>query len=141
MDQQRPTRRMSDLGPRRTMDGFTRPVARPAGQPLPAHPVQPVSPRPPMRQPDRVATAPMPPRPAGPRSESTRGMQPRQMPQAPAEELPSRKATKPAKAPKQAKVPREKSGALSVVLQFIVGLLVIAGVAAAIVALYIRYYQ
>jgi hypothetical protein len=36
---------------------------------------------------------------------------------------------------------RRGGGAWRVVLQFVIGLLVIAGVAAAIVALYIRYYQ
>lgn len=35
----------------------------------------------------------------------------------------------------------KKGGAWKVVLQFVVGLAVIAGVAAAIVMLYIRYYQ
>lgn len=37
--------------------------------------------------------------------------------------------------------PVKKSGGWRVVLQFVVGLLVIAAVAAAIVVLYIRYYQ
>jgi cytoskeletal protein RodZ len=45
------------------------------------------------------------------------------------------------KPPKQPKPSREGGGAWKVVLQFVVGLLVIAGVAAAIVALYIKYYQ
>lgn len=47
----------------------------------------------------------------------------------------------PAAAPRQA-APRPKGNrALWVALQFIIGLLVIAGVAAAIVMLYVRYYQ
>jgi hypothetical protein len=37
--------------------------------------------------------------------------------------------------------PKRRSGGAKVVLQFVIGLLVIAGVAAAIVALYIRYYS
>jgi hypothetical protein len=45
---------------------------------------------------------------------------------------------RPAKQPRQ---PRSGGGGIRVVLQFVVGLLVIVGVAAAIVALYIRYYQ
>jgi hypothetical protein len=40
-----------------------------------------------------------------------------------------------------AKSKGRKGGTWKVVLQFVIGLLVIAGVAAAIVALYVRYYQ
>jgi hypothetical protein len=43
--------------------------------------------------------------------------------------------------PKRQKRQRRGGGGWRVVLQFVIGLLVIAGVAAAIVALYIRYYQ
>jgi hypothetical protein len=43
--------------------------------------------------------------------------------------------------PRKQRKQRTGGGAWRVVLQFVIGLLVIAGVAAAIVALYIRYYQ
>jgi hypothetical protein len=57
------------------------------------------------------------------------------------EQLIPQKKQKKQKPPKQPKPPREGGSAWKVVLQFVVGLLVIAGVAAAIVALYIKYYQ
>ena len=47
----------------------------------------------------------------------------------------------PAKPVRKQRQKRSEGGAWRVVLQFIVGLAVIAGVAFAIVALYIRYYQ
>ena len=111
------------MGPRR-MDGFARPGvagARPAPtgvrpQPAPVRPQpmpmqRPMAPAAPMRQ----APAAQVMRPAG-----------REQPQPQAQPK-----VKPARA---------RRGAWMVVLQFVVGLLVIAGVAAAIVWLYIKYY-
>jgi hypothetical protein len=46
-------------------------------------------------------------------------------------------APAPAAKPKRARM----SGGWRTVLQFVIGLLVIAGVAAAVIALYLRYYQ
>jgi hypothetical protein len=50
-------------------------------------------------------------------------------------------APEPQRRPRPAKKRGGGSSGWKVFLQFVVGLLVIAGVAAAIVALYIRYYQ
>jgi len=133
---QQPTRRMSDIGPRRSMDMRRRPVQPVNGQPpAAAQPqtmgqprVRPAGMRPvtaqPMRQPEPTVRPPME-RPYSPQSQ----------PPAPAPEAPS---------PMAAPVPQRASGARRawlVVLQFVIGLLVIVGVAAAIVALYLRYYQ
>jgi hypothetical protein len=128
----RPTRRMDDMGPRRGMDGFARPQ-RPAGAPQPGARPQP-QPRPvaPQRP---VPTRPaQPQRPVAPQSYQD----PYERQRAPEPRPEARPAAKP---PKQRKQRGEGGGGWRVVLQFLVGLLVIAGVAAAIVALYIRYYQ
>ena len=106
------------------MDGFARP-ARPAGAPPMQSPTAKPAPAPqveaqPMRaaQPSRPVGMPAQPmRPAGSR------------PVGP--EMNSRGNAAPAKS----------GGGWKVVLQFVVGLLVIVGVAAAIVFLYIKYYQ
>jgi hypothetical protein len=45
------------------------------------------------------------------------------------------------KAKRRGRQPGSGGGAWKIVLQFVIGLAVIAGVAAAIVALYIKYYQ
>ena len=128
------------MGPRRGMDGFARPQ-RPAGAP----------PRPPQPQPvGRPAPQPQPqpqPRPAQrpqPRPVPPPGYRPdpygRQ-----AVTRQQEAATRQAPAEKPAKPRRERrrrsGNGWRVVLQFVVGLLVIAGVAAAIVALYVKYYQ
>ena len=126
---------MNDMGPRRGMDGFARPT-RPAGAPQPqprqAAPapaqarMRPVLPQRPMQP----AQRPMPAqRPAGAYPAQQRDMS-QQQAQSSASQL------RQARAPK-----RGGSSGWKVFLQFVVGLLVIAGVAAAIVALYIRYYQ
>jgi len=105
---------MMDMAPR-GMDGF-RPV-RPANQPPrpAAQPVQPAAAQPP--------SPAQPNRPAGPPA----GYQP---PQAPS-----------AAAPAVTPAPSAKGGGWKVVLQFALGLLVIAAVAGAIVWLYLKYYQ
>jgi hypothetical protein len=98
------------------MDGFARPVAgTPQGQPG----VRP-QPRP------AVRTVAAPPRP-----------QPQSQPQPVQRPVPAQGSQQ----PPQPKPVRKRGGAWRVVLQFIVGLLVIVGVAAAIVLLYVRYYQ
>jgi hypothetical protein len=106
------------------MDGFARPASRPPGTPQPAQRPQqrPVAPVP---QPRPVAPQY---RPAPPRGHAQDPYQQQAAPAAPQQ--------------RQASRPRKRKGSVwGVVLQFIIGLLVIAGVAAAIVALYIRYYQ
>ena len=47
----------------------------------------------------------------------------------------------PAQAPAEKRAKQRKSGGWRVAMQFVIGLLVIIGVAAAIVALYVKYYQ
>ncbi|HEX3082424.1 MAG TPA: hypothetical protein VHQ86_04165, partial [Candidatus Saccharimonadia bacterium] len=116
------------------MDGFARPQgaagARP-GMPRPAagQPVRPIGPAQPRPVPQPMARPAMPvqrpqqyARPAAPEAPAPR-MQPMQ-------EAPMPKAKR-----------RKRGGGWMVALQFVVGLLVIAGVAAAIVWLYIKYYQ
>ena len=66
-------------------------------------------------------------RPAQPRAEAVQ----------PAPSAPARKA-KPARV---ARPPKQRGGGVKIVLQFLLGLLVIVVVAAAIVWLYLRYYQ
>lgn len=161
MDQQRPTRRMNDMGPRRGMDGFPRPsneqeghrggMASPSrasrSQPQPQRPMQPSRPmraqqpvreQQPMRQP-YPAQRPI-------REQSRRAAQ--------ADDryfdddrrgrdegdYDDRRAPRRGRSRKEAPE-RRSGGTWRTVLQFVIGLLIIAGVAFAIVALYIRYYQ
>ena len=120
------------MGPRR-MDGFARPVGAAGAQPQPR-------PRP-------VAAAPMQPRMAP--QPAQRPAQPLQRPVQPAQRSMQRPAApqgyyEPQQAVQRSEAPQPaaaKGGGWRVLLQFVVGILVIAGVAAAIVALYIRYYQ
>jgi hypothetical protein len=120
------------MGPRR-MDGFARPTMggpqpgsrpaempaqRPAPQPLVAAPQPAV----------RLAPRPMA-RPVAPQGYDRAAYGPQAAPGQPG-------VTQTPQAPA-----KPRKGGWRVVLQFIVGLLVIIGVAAAIVALYIRYYQ
>lgn len=72
---------------------------------------------------------------------ASRPVQRQAMAQPKAAAMPQQPSAQPAPMPGQA-APRPKSSrAFWVALQFIIGLLVIAGVAAAIVMLYVRYYQ
>jgi hypothetical protein len=119
---------MNDLGPR-PMDGFARP-SRPA------------APRQPQSQPQRPAERPQ--RPVQSQPMAARRPQVASSPQVapqPQRPVPAQRRPQVAPAtPPEASVPR-RGGGWRVVLQFVVGLLVIAGVAAAIVMLYLRYYQ
>lgn len=116
--------RMMDMGPRRSMDMAPR---RPhPTEPVVAPPQQPqVAPRPVAR----------PVRPAAP------------VPQPVAQSRPVRSAGRPASARHEAEAvateapAAPKSGGWRTFLQVLIGLVVIAAVASAIVVLYIRYYQ
>lgn len=114
---------MTDMGPRR-MDGFARPVGTPGSRSQPQPSARPVG-VPQRPQPLAAPQSRPMPRPVPPRHQPSQA-QPQPQPQAAAQ---------------QPKPERSGGGAWRVVLQFVVGLAVIAGVAAAIVALYIRYYQ
>jgi hypothetical protein len=105
------------------MDGFARP-ARPAGAPpVQNQGVRPLAPQT-MAEPVRPVAQP---RPAG---IPARPMGPAQS-----------RAFEPESKPQSNNAPAKSGGGWKVVLQFVVGLLVIVGVAAAIVFLYIKYYQ
>ncbi len=136
-------RPMSDLGPRRSMDmrrhtaapvaarteaperPAHKPAARPAHRPLGQAVARP-EPRPAARPIERPEPRPEP-RQSAPTSRPVARVE------APAPlEIDTRELSAPA-------APR--TSAWKIVLQFIVGLLVIAGVATAIVALYVKYYQ
>jgi hypothetical protein len=121
------------------MDGFARPAGRPAGAPPPPpphrpqmRPPEPVPQRRPAPQPTRLQQPQAAPRGYG-RDPYARDPYPEQAPE------PRREQRQPK--PRKQRKQRSGGGAWRVVLQFVVGLLVIAGVAAAIVALYIRYYE
>jgi hypothetical protein len=122
------------MGPRR-MDSFGRAAGGvpPAGRPRPATPVQPrMAPQPQPRmvpQPRPVQQRPMA-RPATAQGYD-RGYE--QQPVGRGQAMPRTKE----RAPRA----ERKSKGWQVVLQFVIGLFVIAGVAAAIVALYIKYYK
>jgi hypothetical protein len=151
VDQQRPARRMNDMGPRRGMDGFgpssgQRPAGqpqRPAGQrpaPQPDPRQRPVQPAPmPVRRPV-APTGQRPAHAAQGRVPAQRGyQQPR--PDQQYDEQEQYEQPQPKRMGRKQKAPGGGSGTWRVVLQFLIGLAVIAGVAAAIVALYIKYYQ
>lgn len=120
---------MTDMGPRR-MDG-TRPAtppARPVGggtaKPLPVRPaasngVSATRPSQPVRRPMQ-------------QTQATRASLPAQPVRDPAR-------SQPVAAPLET-VPRSRGG-FGVVIQFVIGLLVIVGVAAAVVWLWVKYYQ
>jgi len=139
VDQPRPTRRMTDMGPRR-MDGFARPGAA-GGRPVapgsrPAGQVQRA------QGPAPVASRPMAPRPAmAPQPRQPQPMRPQQamrpQPQMMQHEQPQYEE---GQAPVRQKRSKAKRSGWKVVLQFVIGLAVIAAVAAAIVWLYIKYY-
>lgn len=119
---------MNDMGPRR-MDGFARPTA---ARPVGPQPQARTQPQPSVRVAAPVRQAPQPAQPMA------RPVRPAPLPQqAVAGSAPARPA-QPQPRPAQ---PQRRGGGWRVVVQFIVGLLVIVGVAAAIVALYVRYYQ
>jgi hypothetical protein len=140
VDQQRPARRMNDMGPRR-MDGFPRP------QPLP-NPAQPRPVRPRTKEnvrQENVRQQPVRPQPAPLRREPQR--QPQQQPVS--RPVGQRRAQQPqdsrqrpvaAQSSAPTKV-RKPNRSWRIALQFVIGLAVIAGVAFAIVWLYVRYYQ
>jgi len=114
---------MNDMGPRR-MDGFARPAAgRAQAAPRPQPRAVPAQPRP------QVAVRPQ--RPAEPAPQRPIAYVPQ----------PAVRPAKPEGRSARAAKPERRSGGWRVALQFFVGLVVIVGVAAAIVALYVRYYQ
>ena len=122
-------RRMNDMGPRRSMDmgpRRPRPVQPPAADAGPA--VRPVQAQRPLAQPQppvaRPAAPAQPQRPMRPQASERQQY---------AEAVPETTAPK-------ARV-EAKSGGWRTVLQVIIGLVVIAAVASAIVVLYIKYYQ
>ena len=83
------------------------------------------------------------PRPQVRRPEPVRPPQPQPRPVAPARPAPVQ-AQRPAAAPMPAQAPapaKSSRGLWWVILQFVIGLLVVVGVAAAIIMLYIKYYQ
>jgi hypothetical protein len=141
VDQQRPARRMNDMGPRR-MDGFGRSQGQPsAPQPRPQQRVQQRSV--PQPRPSRALTQQQPlparrealpqrsvPQPQRRQSSVSTRQQPQQSRQQPA----------PVRAQRPVRQKTSRTG-WRIALQFIVGLAVIAGVAFAIVWLYVRYYQ
>jgi hypothetical protein len=79
------------------------------------------------------------------RPQATRLERPQAAPRGYAREPYPEEAPEPRRGQKQLKQRKQRKqssgGAWRVVLQFVIGLVVIAGVAAAIVALYIRYYH
>lgn len=134
--EQKPVRRMSDLGPRRSMDmgrrAPQRPVAAPDPAPAPQAPVQPQpQPRPVVRPQAAPARRPAP----QPQPQPQPAARPR--PAAPRHQALADEPVPAASAPTASKA----RGGWWTALQFIIGLLVIVGVAAAIIALYMRYYQ
>jgi hypothetical protein len=126
------------MGPARRMDGFGRTGAAPQAQPQP---------RPAAPQARPAAAQPMRPRPVA-AAGAMPGQRPVQRPMA-AQGYDRAAGPRPGQAPVQqaqparpAKVRGErKGGGWKVALQFVIGLAVIAGVAFAIVWLYIKYYQ
>ncbi len=126
----KPRPAMGDIRPRRSMD-----MMRPAGAPTqPAAPVpRPQPPRP--VAPEPVQQAPIQrPQPIPQRPLATRPAQSTQMPQ------PAQAPAQPQKAQKPAKIRKERPFWRGL-LQVIVSLLIIVGVAGVIVALYLKFYQ
>ena len=154
MEQQRPTRRMSDMGPRRPMDGIPRPAA---GGPAPS----PATRAPGMQSGYRSQPQPRPEHQPQPRQRDyPQQPQPVRRPMAPGRdqqlvterqmrerdryegyEDDDRRDRRGSRRSDRAERPARSGGGWRTILQFVVGLLIIAGVAFAIVALYIRYYQ
>lgn len=145
---------MTDMGPRR-MDGFggVRPVQRPAGpatagqrapQPAaqrPAPQPMPASQRSVQSQPRPVQPRPQP-RPAAPAGYAQQPgyRQPQSAySQSQSRQVQSRQQVQ--SAPASEAKPVKTGGTWKVIVQFVAGLLVIAGVAAAIVYLYTKYYS
>ncbi len=128
----KPRPAMGDIRPKRSMD-MMRPSGAPA-QPVPPSPApRPLPQRPVRPQPVPQTTIqrpqPLPQRPVAPR--------PAQYAQAP---QPTQAPVQQQKSPKPAKIRKERPFWRGL-LQVIVSLLIIVGVAGVIVALYIRYYQ
>jgi uncharacterized membrane protein len=128
----KPRPAMGDIRPKRSMD-----MMRPSGasaQPMPQAPApRPLPPRP--VRPEPVAQAPIQrPQPIPQRPVAPRPALYAQAPQAAPAPVQQQKAPKPAKIRKERPFWRG-------LLQVIVSLLIIVGVAGVIVALYIRYYQ
>ena len=120
---QKPPRKMMDMGPRRSMDMGRRP-ARPSNPPV-ADPAPVPSPRP-------VRPAPRPIAEPAPQSRQ-HAPQPR----------PAAHQPRPASSEPQETAPAtvKSSGGWRTFVQVLIGLVVIAAVASAIVVLYVRYYQ
>lgn len=141
MDQDpKPVRRMSDIGPRKTLDLRNSNTNAPVNnqvqapqQPRPAQKPAPVAPAP------RPAQRPV--RPVAPVAAASvaRQQQPAQG-QRPQQSASNQRQQQPAQTQQQ-KPAKKKGNGWKIALQFIIGLLVIVGVAAAIVALYVKYYQ
>lgn len=126
----KPRPAMGDIRPKRSMD-----MMRPSGAPAqPAAPApRPQPPRPVAAQP--VQQAPIQrPQPIPQRPITARPPQPAQVPYPVQEPVKQQKAQKPAKIRKERPFWRG-------LLQVIVSLLIIVGVAGVIVALYLKYYQ
>jgi len=134
---------MTDMGPRR-MDGFGRTATRPTGAPQPQLRPQP-QPRPQVQTRVQPAAPVRAPRGSQSQPEPVRRAMPQPRPLTRPEQAPQRQQQREQEPAASVSSPKKQAkrqlGGWSVVLQFIIGLLVIAGVAAAIVALYIRYYQ
>ena len=134
MDEPKPTRRMTDMGPRR-MDGFgrtTRPSVSPKPQAQPQQrPTRPQAPAQPVRPTSR-SLEPRPGRPVvaqpsqAPRPQNQSGHETVQHDMSPAQS--------------SGKVSVAQGAKWKVILQFVVGLAIIVIVAWAIVYLYSKYY-
>ena len=123
VDQPKPNRRMTDMAPRR-MDGFARPMG-----PQPARP---------------ATAAPQPaPRPTAPTSRPQQApmARPAARPAYRQPEVPMQNTAQPTPAAKSVATGEPaKSGGWKIAAQFIIGLMVIAGVATTVVWLYLKYY-
>jgi hypothetical protein len=125
---------MNDMGPRR-MDGFARPTGgrpvqpgqggRPAARPAGMRPMSPAAVQ------AQPSVQPQPVRRPVPQSQPVRQV-------GPASQADRRGGAQP---PLEPAGRSSRGGGLGVLIQFIVGLLVIVGVAAAVVVLWLKYYQ
>ena len=135
VDQPKPTRKMTDMGPRR-MDGFVRAPRPPGAQPeqRTANPASSTSQRP------RPLTPQSPPRQPAPQQSPPRSVLPSR-PMQPAVNQTVRAAQPVSELSNPSgKAGASKGNSWNVILQFAIGLLVIGAVATAIVLLYTKYY-